>query len=67
MEKGQRVEADLESYFRSRLECLPKRIFDTAAELFGKDAVKEDRDFEDEVERRLRNGAKFVRRKLQSS
>ena len=57
--------ADLRSYFRTRIEPLTKRVLDVAEETFGEEAVRENREFEDHVEKRLQNGAKFIPRKRQ--
>jgi hypothetical protein len=58
-------EPDLNLYFQGRIEPLAKRLFDVAEDLLGEESVRQRREFEDHVERRLQNGAKFVRRKRQ--
>ena len=58
-------EKDLHSYYQGRIEPLAKRLLDVAEDLLGKESVQQRRDFEEHVERRLQNGAKFVPRKRQ--
>jgi hypothetical protein len=58
---------DLNSYYLERVAGLGKRILDDVAEpLFSKESLKQRREFEDRVEQRLQNGAKFIPRKRQS-
>ncbi len=64
MKKGI-AKVDLRSYLRDRLERLSERVMDANDELFSKEATKQDRDFEESIDRRLRNGAKFIPRKRQ--
>jgi len=52
--------ADLKSYVRSRIEGLSARIIDSTEELRSQRSVQEDCRFEDDIERRLHNGAKFI-------
>jgi hypothetical protein len=58
-------EVNLSSYYEGRLEPLAKRLLDIAEELLGKKSAQQQREFEDRIERRLQNGAKFVPRKRQ--
>jgi hypothetical protein len=61
-----RSKADLQAYYRSRLQQLSERVIDVVEELFSKETTEQQRAFEDNVERRLRDGAKFIPRKRQS-
>jgi hypothetical protein len=54
------------SYYEKRIEPLTKRLIDIAESLFGKESIAERREFEEHVEKRLQNGAKFIPRKRQS-
>jgi hypothetical protein len=65
--KKEIAKVDLRSYLRDRLERLSERVLDANEHLFGKEATKQDRDFEQYIDNRLRNGAKFIPRKRQSS
>lgn len=56
---------DPEKYIKDRLKDLSVRLIDAAAEVFGEKATAEHRDFDNYIDRRLRNGAKFVPRKRQ--
>jgi hypothetical protein len=58
-------ETDLHSYFRGRVEPLAKRLLDVTEELLGEESIQRRREFEDLVETRLQNGAKFIPRKRQ--
>jgi hypothetical protein len=59
------ADADLDSYYRERVGALTERLLDVSEELFGKKAAQQRREFENLVERRLQNGAKFIPRKRQ--
>lgn len=65
--KKELARANLRSYLRDRLERLSERVVDANEDLFSRDATKHDRDFEQYIDNRLRNGAKFIPRKRQSS
>ncbi len=54
------------AYFQKRVEHLTKRLVDVAESLFSKESTAERREFEEHIERRLQNGAKFIPRKRQS-
>jgi hypothetical protein len=58
-------ETKLRSYFQSRVDPLAKRLVDVAEDLFGEESIQQRREFEDRVETRLQNGAKFIPRKRQ--
>jgi hypothetical protein len=61
-------EVDLDSYYRGRIADLGKRILDdTPGALFSKESLQKRREFEDRVEQRLQNGAKYIPRKRQPS
>lgn len=66
--KGHRIadEAKLRSYYNRRLESLAQRMLDAAEEFFSKESTAQRREFEDHIEERLQNGAKFIPRKKQS-
>ncbi len=57
---------DAQSYYERRTQDLSRRLLDMVTDLFSENAGQHRREFEDHVERRLRNGAKFVPRKRQS-
>lgn len=59
--------AGLRSYYQSRVEHLAQRLLDVANGLFSEESLQRDRGFEEQVERRLQNGAKFVPRQRQPS
>jgi hypothetical protein len=59
--------AALQSYYQNRVEPLAKRLLDVAHDLFSEQSLQRDKEFEEHVERRIKNGAKFVPRKRQSS
>src|ERR1019366_3705498 len=59
-------ETDLQSYYRRRIEPLAQRLLDLVDDLSSKESEERRREFEDHVERRLQNGAKFVPRKRHS-
>lgn len=59
-------ETDLQSYYRRRIEPLAQGLLDSVDDLASKEAEERRREFEEHVERRLQNGAKFVPRKRQS-
>jgi len=56
---------DLHAYYRRRIEPLADRLLDVAEDLFGEKSIQQRREFEDLVESRLHNGAKFIPRKRQ--
>jgi hypothetical protein len=56
-------QTDLQSYYDGRVEPLTKRLVDLAEALFGKESRPGAEKFEEHVEKRLHNGAKFVPRK----
>jgi hypothetical protein len=56
---------ELRAYFEVRVQKMSERILDAFDDLFSKEATQRHREFEDHVERRLRNGAKFVPRTRQ--
>jgi hypothetical protein len=56
---------DAQSYYDRRTQDLSCKLLDVVTDLFGEDASRHRQEFEDQVERRLRNGAKFVPRKRQ--
>jgi len=58
--------AGVQSYYERRTQELSRRLLDMVTDLFSEDASQQRQEFEDHVERRLRNGAKFVPRKRQS-
>jgi len=58
--------ADFRPYFQRRVAQLSERLIDVAEQLFNERALKKDQDFEEHVDRQLRDGAKFIRRKRQS-
>ena len=64
MEK-QESKSDLKAYYRDRVAHLSERLFSTVEELFDSESVQRQHEFEDHVERQLRNGAKFIPRKQQ--
>lgn len=59
-------EVDLRTYYERRTKPLARRLLDLAEDLFSAESIQQSQQFEDQVERRLRNGAKFVPRKRQS-
>jgi hypothetical protein len=59
-------EVDYRSYYQARIEPLAKRLLDVAEDLLSEESIRQHREFEEQVERRLHNGAKFVPRKRQS-
>lgn len=61
------VARDPEEYMRDRLRDLSVRLIEIAVDASSDKAVEERRQFEEHVDRRLRNGAKFVPRKRQPS
>jgi regulator of protease activity HflC (stomatin/prohibitin superfamily) len=59
-------EVDLHSYYQERIAPLARRILDdVAASLSSEESVRQRREFENRVEQRLQNGAKFIPRKRQ--
>ena len=56
---------DAQSYYQRRTQDLSRRLLDMVADLFSEDASQHRQEFDELVERRLRNGAKFVPRKRQ--
>lgn len=58
-------ETDLQAYYQSRVEPLAQRLLDLVGDLLSRESIQQRREFEDRVERRLQNGAKFVPRKRQ--
>jgi hypothetical protein len=57
--------AGVQSYYERRTQELSRRLLDIVTDLFTEDTSQQRQEFEDHVERRLRNGAKFVPRKRQ--
>jgi hypothetical protein len=57
--------ADLQSYYQGRIESMAKRLIDISDALFTAESIQQRKEFDDHVERRLQNGAKFVPRKEQ--
>jgi hypothetical protein len=55
----------LNSYYETRVQLLRARIIDLVDDLFGAESIQHNRAFEEQVERRLKNGAKFIPRKRQ--
>ncbi len=58
-------EPDLDPYYRGRIEPLSKRLLDVVEDMLGEESIRQQKEFEDLVERRLQNGAKFIPRKRQ--
>jgi len=58
--------AGLRSYYQGRVEHLAKRLLDVTNEMLGEESLQRDKEFEEHVERRLKDGAKFIPRKRQS-
>jgi hypothetical protein len=58
-------ETNLHLYYQARIEALTKRLIDIAEAPFSNESIQQHREFEDRVERRLQNGAKFIPRKRQ--
>lgn len=58
-------ETDFHSYYQERIEVLAKRLLDITEATFSNDSIQLHREFENRVESRLQNGAKFVPRKRQ--
>jgi hypothetical protein len=56
---------DARSYYDRRTQDLSRKLLDVVTGLFSEDASRHRQEFEDRVEGRLRNGAKFVPRKRQ--
>lgn len=56
---------DAQSYYERRTQDLSRKLLDMVTDLFSEDASRHCQEFEEQVERRLRNGAKFVPRKRQ--
>ena len=57
---------DLQAYIEDHLKSLSVRLIDIATEaIVGEKSIVEQRDFEDHIDRRLRNGSKFIPRKRQ--
>ena len=54
---------DLQAYFQKRAKGLSERVLDVVEEIFSKESMKRHREFEDRIQRGLRNGAKFVPRR----
>jgi hypothetical protein len=54
-----------DAYYQKRMESLAKRLVDFTESLFNKESITERQEFEEHVERRLQNGAKFIPRKRQ--
>ena len=57
---------DLGAYFRKRAASLATSLLDAVTKELGSDSAARNREFEEHVERRLRNGAKFIPRKRKS-
>ena len=57
--------ADLHTYYQNRIEPLKRGLLEVAESLLGEESIKQHHEFEDRIEKRLRNGAKFVPRKRQ--
>lgn len=55
------------TFVESRLKEMSVRISDVALQILSPEAVAKHIQFEETVERRLRNGAKFIPRKRQPS
>jgi hypothetical protein len=56
---------DLRSYYQRRVEVLAKPLIDLAGDLLSEESVRQGQEFEDYIERRLNDGAKFIPRKRQ--
>jgi hypothetical protein len=56
-------ETDLRSYFAARTEPLANRILDVAARLLSEETTQQRQEFQDRIERKLQDGAKFIPRK----
>jgi hypothetical protein len=63
--KRQNAKVDLRTYFVNRVAQLSDRLLDATKELSSEDSIRQDKDFADDIDRRLKNGAKFVPRKRQ--
>lgn len=61
------TDTKLQAYFLERLAHVSDRILESTEALFSEESAKRDKAFEEEIDRRLKNGARFVRRKRQSS
>lgn len=57
--------AELHSYYQGRVEFMAKRLMDISAALFSDESLQQHQEFEDRVERRLKNGARFISRERQ--
>jgi hypothetical protein len=63
MARAKQAKLDLQTYFQQRAKGLSESVLDAFEDLFSEESAKRHREFEDRVERRLRNGAKFIPRR----
>lgn len=64
---NERDELNTKTNLKKRASALSQRIVDMVSEQLGPDAVCRHQQFEEDVRRRIENGARFVPRKRKSS